>query len=342
MLMAHSIRTFCLAVMVCLAIAASQIDAGGILHAQAAPSHEGRPSFHSEVDLVSLNVTLTNQKDQLVSGLTASDFTVFEDGVPQELTFFSSTRLPMDVAILLDTSSSMAGVMSVAQNAAIGLVETAQPADRVSVTEFNDRANIIHPLGGDVSAAAQAVRATWPRGSTALYNGLYLAMTEMMRSRRGLRDIRKQAVVVLSDGQDTSSLVQYDDVMALAKESGIVVYTILLLNPVEARQLNDFKTKHISQPFYVMRSLAEATGGLAYMTTNANELHGIYGRIASELAQQYTLGYVSTNARRDGGFRRVVVRLIDHPGVLARTRSGYQAPKSRPSRSLGASRATEN
>jgi Ca-activated chloride channel family protein len=267
--------------------------------------------------------------------LTATDFEVFEDGVPQELTFFSSARLPMDVAILLDTSSSMAGIMSVAQSAAVGLVDKAQPADRVSVTEFNDRANIIFPLGSDVSAAAQAIRATWPRGSTALYNGLYLAMTEMIRSRRGSRDLRKQAVVVLSDGQDTSSLVQYDDVMALARESGIVLYTILLLNPFEARQLNDFKTKQLSQPYFVMRSFAEATGGLAYVTTSANELQGIYARIASELAQQYTLGYVSTNAKRDGGFRRVLVKVIDHPGVLARTRTGYQAPKSASARPKG-------
>jgi Ca-activated chloride channel family protein len=316
-------------------MAASPLDAGGTLLAQAAQWQGAMPAFRSEVDLVSLNVTLTNQKDQLVSGLSATDFAVFEDGVPQELTFFSSARLPMDVAILLDTSSSMAGVMSVAQNAAVGLVEKAQPTDRVSVTEFNDRANIIFSLGSDVSAAAQAIRATWPRGSTALYNGLYLAMTEMIRSRRGSRDIRKQAVVVLSDGQDTSSLVQYDDVMALARESGIVLYTILLLNPFEARQLNDFKTKQLSQPYFVMRSFAEATGGLAYVTTSANELQGIYARIASELAQQYTLGYVSTNAKRDGGFRRVLVKVIDHPGVLARTRAGYQAPKSASARPKG-------
>jgi Ca-activated chloride channel family protein len=326
--MACLIRTFCPAVMVCLATAVSHISTGGPLHAQAPQSRQEAPAFRSEVDLVSLNVTLTNQHDQLVGGLTAGDFAVFEDGVPQELSFFSSARLPMDVAILLDTSSSMAGIMSVAQNAAIGLVETAQRADRVSVTEFNDRANILHPLSGDVSAAPHAIRATWPRGSTALYNGLYLAMTEMVRSRRGSRDIRKQAVVVLSDGQDTSSLVMYEDVMALAKESGIVLYTILLLDSFEARRLNDFKSKQLSQPFFVMRTFAEATGGLAYVTTNANELHGIYGRIASELAQQYTLGYVSTNTKRDGGFRRVLVKVLGHPGVLARTRTGYQAPKS--------------
>jgi Ca-activated chloride channel homolog len=260
--------------------------------------------------------------------LTARDFAIFEDGVQQDLSFFSSTRLPMDVAVLLDTSSSMAPILTVAQDAAIAFVQTAQHSDRVSVTEFNDRANIIQPLGADLSGAARAIRATWPRGSTALYNGLYMAMTEMARTRRGSQEIRKQAVVVLSDGQDTSSLVQYDDVLQLANESGIVLYTILLLDQVDARQLNDYRTSKFSQALFVMRSFAEATGGLTFLTSNASDLQGIYGTIATELAQQYTLGYISKNANRDGRFRRIAVRVINHPGVRTRTRSGYQAPKS--------------
>jgi Ca-activated chloride channel family protein len=233
----------------------------------------------------------------------------------------------MDVAILLDTSSSMSPVLSVAQDAAIGLVESAQRADRVSVTEFNDRANILHSLNSDMSGAIRAIRATSPRGSTALYNGLYMAMTEMVRSRRNIQDVRKQAVVVLSDGQDTSSLVQYEDVMELANQSGIVLYTVLLLTPFDARQLNDLKTSKFSQALFVMRSFAEATGGMTFLTSNVRDLQGIYSKIATELAQQYTLGYISTNARRDGKFRRIVVRVISQPDVRTRTRSGYQAPK---------------
>jgi VWFA-related protein len=314
------------AVFVCFVIV---WQAGGpILHAQEGAKQTAGLVFRGAVDLVSLNVTLTDQHDQLVRGLTASDFAVYEDGVQQDVSFFSSTRLPMDVAVLLDTSSSMASILSVAQDAAIAFVETAQRNDRVSVTEFNDRANILQPLGGDVGGAARAIRATWARGSTALYNGLYMAMTEMVRSRRGSQDIRKQAVVVLSDGQDTSSLVQYDDVLQLANESGIVLYTILLLNPLDARQLTEYKSSKFSQAIFVMRSFAEATGGLPFMTSNARDLQGIYGKIATELAQQYTLGYISNNANRDGRFRRIVVRVIDHPDVRTRTRSGYQAPKS--------------
>ena len=129
------------------------------------------------------------------------------------------------------------------------------------------------------------------------------------------QDVRKQAVVVLSDGQDTSSLVQYEDVMELANESGIVLYTILLLSPFDARQLNDLKTSKFSQALYVMRSFAEATGGVTFLTSNVRDLQGIYTKIATELAQQYTLGYMSTNARRDGKFRRIVVRVVGHPDV---------------------------
>jgi len=315
------------AVVICLVTAVLHY-ATPFLLAQAGGTHNGAPVFRGAVDLVSLNVTLTNQQNQPVGGLTASDFAVFEDGVEQDLSFFSSTRLPMDVAILLDTSSSMAPVLSVAQDAAIGFVGAAQPADRVSVTEFNDRANIVHPLGSDVDSATRAIRATWARGSTAFYNGLYMSMTEMVRSRRGAQDVRKQAVVVLSDGQDTSSLVQYEDVMELANQSGIVLYTILLLTPFDARQLNDLKTSKFSQALFVMRSFAEATGGQTFLTSNVRDLQGIYNKIATELAQQYTLGYISSNARRDGKYRRVAVRVIGHPDVRTRTRTGYQAPRS--------------
>ena len=330
--MPHTHRHLVIGALIVSVGIASFYDAAPVLQAQAAGSQDkaaAAPVFRGAVDLVSLNVTLTNEHNQPVGGLTATDFAIFEDGVPQDVSFFSSSRLPMDVAILLDTSSSMSPVLSVAQDAAIGLVESAQPADRVSVTEFNDRANILQPLGSDMNGAIRAIKATSARGSTALYNGLYMAMTEMIRSRRGAaaQDIRKQAVVVLSDGQDTSSLVQYDDVMDLANQSGIVLYTILLLSPLDARQLNDLKTSKFSQALFVMRSFADATGGVTFMTSNVRELHGIYTKIATELAQQYTLGYISTNGQRDGKFRRVVVRVINRPDVRARTRSGYQAPK---------------
>jgi VWFA-related protein len=290
---------------------------------------DDRAAFSTAVDLVALTVTLTDLRQQLISGLAATDFAVFEDGVLQDVSFFAAGRIPLDLAVLLDTSSSMSEILKTAQAAAIGFVETAQPGDRVSVIQFNSSAKIVHPLDGDLARASDAIRRTGAQGSTALYNGLYMAMTEMVRSRRHSLDVRRQAIVVLSDGQDTASLVHYDDVMALAKESGIALYTIMLISPFEAHRLRSMSGKDISQPQYIMRSFAQDTGGLAFLTHDVRELVGIYGKIANELAQQYTLGYVSKNSRRDGAFRRIVVRVIDQPGVFARTRNGYQAPKPR-------------
>jgi VWFA-related protein len=305
---------------------------GWVLLCLAVPAHglQDKAAFQGAVDLVALNVTLTDQRHEILGGLGADDFAVFEDGVPQELSFFAAGRIPLDLAILLDTSSSMSEVLATAQAAAIGFVETAIEGDRVSVIEFNNGANIVHPLDGDLTLAAGVIRRTKAHGSTALYNGLYMAMTEMVRSRRTTKEVRRQAIVVLSDGHDTASLVQYEDVMALARESGIILYTITLLSNFEARQLLYTKNKAYSQPQFIMRSFAQDTGGLAFMTHDARELDGIYGKIANELAQQYTLGYVSKNSKRDGAFRRIDVRVLNRPGVLARTRSGYQAPKSRP------------
>jgi VWFA-related protein len=288
------------------------------------------PAFRSMVDLVALNVTLTDQRHEMVGGLAADDFAVFEDGVLQELSFFAAGRIPLDMAILLDTSSSMSQTLATAQTAAIGFVETAVAGDRVSVIEFNNGANIVHPLDGDIALASSVIRRTTAHGSTALYNGLYMAMTEMVRSRRTTKEVRRQAIVVLSDGQDTASLVQYEDVMALARESGIVLYTITLLSNFEARQLLNTKNKAYSQPQFVMRSFAQETGGLSFLTQDARELKGIYGKIANELTQQYTLGYVSKNQKRDGAFRRIDVRVVNRPGVIARTRSGYQGARPRP------------
>jgi len=285
------------------------------------------PAFRSGIDLVALNVTLTDGQDQFAGGLSQNDFAVFEDGVQQDVSFFAFGRVPLDLAILLDTSSSMLDSLETAQKAAIGFVETIREQDRVTTIQINDRAELLHPLTSDTDAAIAAIRRTTAHGATALYNALFVAMTEMARSRRSTTDVRRQAIALLSDGQDTASLVQFDEVMALAKESGIAVYTISLLSPLEVKRLAHAKNKYFVQSQFVMKSFADVTGGQSFIAKGAGELRDIYGTIASELANQYTLGYVSRNPRRDGAFRRVVVRVVDRPELKVRTRAGYQTAR---------------
>jgi len=279
-------------------------------------------TFRSGLDLVALSVVVTDSRDKFVSGLSSADFNVFEDGVPQEVSFFSATPVPMDLALLLDTSASMVDKMTVVHEAATGFVSSARPGDRVTVVDIKDGVKVLHPLDEDLEGARASIRTTVARGGTALYNGLYMTLREMVKLRRNNGEVRRQAILVLSDGDDTASLVGFDDVMDVARQSGIAIYTITLRTELQRLLAHD-KSSAVSGEF-AMRTLAQETGARAFFPAAAAELTGVYGVIADELASQYSLGYISTNARRDGAYRRVMVR-VTQPGVRARARAGYVA-----------------
>lgn len=298
------------------------VSTGFLLVLLAAMPAAQQTTFRSGVDLVALSVVVTDGRDKFVSGLSSADFNVFEDGVPQEVSFFSATPVPMDLALLLDTSASMVDKMTVVHEAATGFVSSAKPGDRVTVVDIKDGVQVLHPLDEDLEGARASIRTTVARGGTALYNGLYMTLREMVKLRRNNGEVRRQAILVLSDGDDTASLVGFDDVMEVARQSGIAIYTITLRTELQRLLAHD-KSSAVSGEF-AMRTLAQETGARAFFPAAAAELTGVYGVIADELASQYSLGYISTNARRDGAYRRVMVR-VTQPGVRARARAGYVA-----------------
>jgi Ca-activated chloride channel family protein len=281
------------------------------------------PVFRAEVDLVALNVVVTDGEEKYVTGLAPADFAVYEDGVQQDVSFFGSADVPLDLAILLDTSSSMAGKLQIAQQAAVGLVSTLRPGDRATVVDIKDATKIVFPLGGNVEAAKHAILATAPGGGTALYNGTYLALKEMSRQARQNGDVRRQAIVLLSDGADTASLLSFDDVMDVAKRSGIAVYTVSLTSQAESVRASSQGRRYFSQSDFSMRALAQETGAKSFFPVDVNDLPKIYSAIADELATQYALGYTSKNPKIDGTYRRVVVRVTAMPNLRTRTRAGY-------------------
>jgi Ca-activated chloride channel homolog len=284
-------------------------------------------TFKGGVDLVALNVVVVDRQQRFVGGLTADNFTVYEDGIPQDLSYFAAGDVPLDLAILLDTSASMMYRLATAQRAAIGFASALRPIDRLLVVDIKGSANVIAPLSHDLESAKQAIRSTFARGTTALYNGVYLTLKELAKQRKVAGDMRRQALVVLSDGDDTSSLVAFEDVMELAKQSGISVYTIMLKPKDVLPAYASVREGHAQQSEYAMKALAQETGGRSFFPREANELADVYGAIGQELASQYALGYTSNNPRRDGGYRRVVVRIVDREGVQPRTRAGYLAPR---------------
>jgi Ca-activated chloride channel family protein len=293
-----------------------------------APSNDAPTQvFRTGVDLVALNVVVTDAKQKFVTGLDAADFCVYEDGVMQDVSFFAATKVPLDLALLLDTSASMADKMQTMQEAALGFLATLHDGDRAAIVDIKDNVRMDYPLGGDLDAANRAVRSTVARGGTALYNGLYLAIREMMKHRNVNGDVRRQAIAVLSDGEDTASLVGYEDVMELAKQSGIAVYTITLKSQFAIRQASTTGRRYFSQSEFAMKALAQETGARSFFPTHITELAAVYGSIAEELANQYAIGYSSKNPRRDGAFRRVIVRVAERPDARTRTRSGYMASR---------------
>jgi Ca-activated chloride channel family protein len=285
-------------------------------------------TFRSEVDVVALSIVVTDAKQNFVGGLAADNFAVFEDGVRQDVSFFAAGEVPLDLAILLDTSASMTDKIATVQQAAVGFASTLRERDRLLVVDIKDATQILSPLSGDVDAAKRAILATVPRGGTALYNGLYLTLKEMTKQRRSDGDVRRQAIVVLSDGDDTASLLSFDDVMAVAKEAGISIYTITLKSKWAGPLTGSSSQRQFSQADFAMRSLAQETGARSFFPTEITELSGVYGLIADELASHYALGYISKNPKRDGAFRRLIVRVTDRPGVQTRTRSGYLSARA--------------
>ena len=275
--------------------------------------------IRSGVELVSLNVTAIDGQGKFVTDLTEEEFEVYEDGARQKLTFFSKTQQPISLALLLDTSASMEERMFVAQEAAIGFAKQMHKEDQAEVIDFDSQVRVLAPFTNDAAALEKAIRTTTPNGSTSLYNALYIALKELKKVKASsTSEIRRQAIVLLSDGDDTSSLIEFDQVLDLAKRSEVVIYAIGLRQGEIARR--EFKEAE-----FVLKQLATETGGRAYFPTDARELAKIYQGVWDELSSQYALAYSSANPKRDGAWRRIQVRLL-RPSITGRTKQGYYGP----------------
>ncbi len=282
-------------------------------------SGQGRPAFRSAVDVVSLNITATDAGSHYVTDLEREDFTVFEDGAQQDITFFNKANLPIALALLVDTSASMDDKLATAQNAAIGFARSLRPHDLAEVIDFDSRVEVKQTFTNDTTLLETAIRSTSAGGSTSLFNAIYISLRELGKRKGASSDeIRRQAVIVLSDGEDTSSLMTFEEVLELAKRSETAIYSI----GIKGRDVGT--SRGFREAEFVLRQLSQETGGRAFFPAAAQELAGVYEQIALELSSQYTLGYQSRNPKRDGQWRRIVVRL-SRPNVTARTKQGYYA-----------------
>lgn len=264
-----------------------------------------------EVDFVELFTAVVDNKGRPVEGLTEKDFTVLEDGQPQQVRRFELVRdLPIYAGVLLDTSSSMGeGKGEKLEEAVKGALkffeQVIQPKDRAAVFTFNDRPALAVRFTNQIDVLSGGLAGLTPEGNTALYDSLIYALYYF----GGLKG--KRAIILLSDGQDSGSHYSFNDALDYARRSGVAVYTVgIKLPPRDV----DIRVK--------LQRLADETGGRPFFIDSARELERVFGEVETELRSQYLLAYQSPKQGKDDKFRAIEVKM-SRPGLEARTIKGY-------------------
>jgi len=274
-----------------------------------------------------LPVTVTDKKGQLVPGLTRNDFLILEDKVPQAIDGFDdelTNKLPLYIAVLMDTSASTAGKLKFEQESAMNFVQTVvRPRkDRVLFATFDEEIKLRQDFTDKLDLLDKAVNGVKNLGThTALFDAIWQFCDEKLRSVAGRR-----VMVVVTDGEDTFSRANIRDAVDIAQRTETTIYAIstkagfLATVPgVEAGQVKDRKDRDLS-------TLAEETGGVAFFTGDMLSLERSFTKISKELRSQYLLTYKPQNDRYDGSFRKIQVKLAAGRGDLkVRTKQGYKA-----------------
>jgi Ca-activated chloride channel family protein len=273
--------------------------------------------FSAQVDLVSVTVTVADKRHHLISDLTARDFAVYEDGKPQTISAFAvgeRSGPQLHVGVLLDVSDSQELDLPFTQTAAIRFVTSlGDAAADVTFVDFASDVRSGRYPQHDFPRLFQRIRGLKTRGETSLYDaiGVYL---DAAREQDG-----RKVMVLYTDGADTRSSMRLGELMDSLKASDSTVYTIGALE-----HQSDFERNQLRA---ILGQIAEATGGAAFFPTRVGELDRIYERVVGEVRSQYALGYLSTNDKADGSWRKVEIRIIrpDGRSLRVRARKGYYA-----------------
>ena len=284
------------------------------------PSQRGDRTIRVDVDLVLVNVTVTDPFNRLVTGLEQENFRVLEDNTEQEIVHFSSEDVPISIGVIFDMSGSMSNKVDKARLAAVQFFKTANPQDEFFLVSFNDRAELTSRFTSSLEELRTRLMYTTARGRTALLDAVYLGLSQM----RGAHNA-KRALLIISDGGDNHSRYNEADIKNFVKEADVQLYAVGIFDPLGYRSRTP---EELNGPS-LLNELTEMTGGRVFPVENLNDLPDTAAKIGMELRNQYVLGYRPSNHHRDAKWRKIKVRLRPPKGlpplnVYAKT--GYYAP----------------
>lgn len=266
-----------------------------------------------------LHATVVDEKQRLITNLDKSAFSVFENGQPQPITSFRHEDVPVAMGIVIDNSGSMREKREKVNKAAINLVRSSNPQDQVFVVNFNDEYYLDQDFTGDLNKLKEALEKVETRGGTALYDAVVASADHMKKNAR----LQKKVLFVVTDGEDNASRESLEQaVRRVSEENGPTVYAIGLLGEEKQRRARR-----------ALQTLAEKTGGLAFLPRTVDEVDEISRAVAHDIRNQYTIGYKPTTPRSAGGYRTIHVdaKARGYNKLTVRTRSGYYAGQERAS-----------
>jgi len=256
------------------------------------------------VDLTEVHVSVTDEKDRPVGNLKEENFRVFEDQTQQKLSLFRHEDIPVSLGLVIDNSRSMEPRKQRLDAAAVSFVRKSNPEDETFIVHFDDTARLDQDFTNSISLLEETLAGVTPYGQTAIYDALFVALDHMKYARNP-----KKAVLLMTDGVDNSSKHTLDEAVETTRRSRVAVYTVGLLSNSGGQKAEDSLVR-----------IAEASGGRAFFPLTVEEARANMERVARDLREQYTLGYIPSNPSRNGGWRSVRVDIIPPPGTPRTTK----------------------
>jgi Ca-activated chloride channel homolog len=283
------------------------------------PGRLSDQTYRVSVDLVNVLCSAFDKNtNSFVTNLTRDDFSIYEDGQKQEIRNFArETNLPLTIAMLIDTSDSVAPKLKFEQDAATSFFQSIlREKDRALLVEFDSGVTLLQDFTSDPNKLAREIRKLKAAGGTAMYDAIYMTCDEKL-----IREAGRKAMIILSDGDDESSNATYQQALEMALRAESTVFAISVTKG------GFFGVEGSKEGDTILRDMARETGGRVFFPFKLSELDDNFRKINQELRSQFSLGYYSTNTVRDGSFRKIEIRAAEK-SLQLRHRRGYYAPRN--------------